>query len=625
MMEDTLKLTDWLKESNDHFKNTKLFSRKVREYYNGDQLDDTIRTILANRGQPEQYENQIAKHNNTILGFKAERDIEIGVYGRQTKDRGGADMLSALLKAITDVSDYADQVEELDEDLSLEGIAVAELSIKGLGEFDEFGREHKDIELFRVPPDEVYLDPFAKAVNYNTDARYLGRAFWIDKEDLYTLRFPEDKIKELQSSNWASDVIDDDLTMEQVIRDRVLLGYMWYRKFDTQSKKDKFYYAFWSGQTILLQGESPYEFDGFPYEVEFIGRDFKAKDIKYWGLYRDIMPLQDSINYAKLRLHNMLANNKTLVNKGAIEGDDIHKFTDEWNPDNAVVLVEDVNGIKDVRQNAQIQQILSIIIDSRQQITELLNVNKELLGTANNRMSSVAQDRRIETGLVGLSRFIKRSDRLQKKIYRNKMIPMISQYYDTQRVIGIIDEEDVQEYITMNEVVRNPYGAIEMEDAGDGMFVPKVSNKIEMSKWDLVFKVKPKAQAMSDERMGQNVEVLKVVERSMPDLVAEILPDILHNMDGALARKLRKRIQERMGQSQNSPEAQQLQQLQQENARLEMMVKQSQANLNNTKAQAMMDKNKIDLQKAFSRSLIDKQSVQAKNDKNQLDAMRRIY
>ena len=55
-----------------------------------------------------------------------------------------------------------------------------------------------------------------------------------------------------------------------------------------------------------------------------------------------------------------------------------------------------------------------------------------------------------------------------------------------------------------------------------------------------------------------------------------------------------------------------------------MMLKQSQATLNNTKAKAMLDKNKIDLQKAFSTSLVAKQNIQAKNDKNQLDAMKGV-
>jgi predicted NAD/FAD-binding protein len=55
-----------------------------------------------------------------------------------------------------------------------------------------------------------------------------------------------------------------------------------------------------------------------------------------------------------------------------------------------------------------------------------------------------------------------------------------------------------------------------------------------------------------------------------------------------------------------------------------MRLKTSQANLNDAKSKSMLDKNKIDLQKAFSHSLISKESVRAKHDKNQLDAMRGV-
>ena len=622
MQKDTTLLIEWLRESARHFKDTKAFSRKVREYYNGDQLDTTIKQILANRGQPEQYENQIAKHNNAILGFKKERQIDIRLFGRQQQDRATADMLNAIIKAITQVSDYDEQVAALDDELSIEGVAVAELSIKGSGEYDDLGREHKDAEMYRCPSVEMFLDPFSKARNYNDDARYITRAFWIDRDDLYKLGFPADKVEQLSNINFVSDIVEDDLYADDAIRKRVLLAYTWYRQYDPQSKKDRYYYAFWSNNVILMQGESPYNFDGFPYEIEFLGRDFSGK-IKYWGLYRDIMPIQDHINYAKLRLQNMLANNKTLVNKGALIDEDIRGLNEEWSLDNAVVMVEDINGIKDVRQNAQIQQILNIIIDGRQQISELLNANKEMLGTANNRMSAVGQEQRIETGLVGLSRFMGSSDNLQKKIVR-KMVKFIEQYYDTQRVISIIDEDYMQAYITMNEVRRNEYGGMEFEVSDDGTMTPLVSNPITVGKWDLVFTSKPKSHSMSTERLRQNVELMKVLQSTNPELVKYIVPDIMKDMDSPSAKKVRDVITQ-MDQAAASGQSDETARLEADNRRLELMLKQSQANLNNTKAQTMIERNRIDLQKAFSRALIDKATVQAKNDKNQLDAMRRIY
>lgn len=622
MFEDTVLLIEWLRESTNHFKKTKEFSKKVREYYNGDQLDVTVKNILANRGQPEQYENNIAKHNNAILGFKKEREIDIRLFGRQQQDKAGADMLNALVKAITQVGDYQEQIDSLDMELALEGVSIAELSIGATGEYDEFGREHKDVELHHVPSSEAFLDPFSRGKNYNDDARYLTRCFWIDREDMLGLGFDKEKIEECSNLNYMSDMIDDDLLTDENYRKRVLLSYTWYRKWDEESKQDKYYYCFWSNSTILLQNESPFNFKGFPYEVEFLNRDFLGK-IKYWGLYRDIMPIQDHINYAKLRLQNMLANNKTLINKSALINEDIEQFNDEWSLDNATVMVEDINGIKDIKQNVQIQQILNIIIDGRNQISELLNSNKELLGTANNRMSGVGQEQRIQTGLVGLSRFMSSSDNLQKKIVK-KVVEFIKQYYNTQRVVSIIDEDLMQNYVTMNEVIRNEHGGVAFDSVDGGVLKPRVNNAIDVGKYDLIFTAKPKSNSASAERLRQNVELLKVLQSTNPELVKYLIPDILKDSDSPSAKKIKEIIEQKDAQQQNSPQAQQQQQLEAENNRLNMMLKQSQANLNNTKAKAMIDKNKIDLQKAFSNSLVAKQSVQAKMDKNQLDAMRRV-
>ena len=622
MFADTTLLIEWLRESSRHFKDTKAFAKKVRKYYNGDQLDQSVKNILANRGQPEQYENQIAKHNNAILGFKNERSIDIKLYGTQQKDKASADMLNALIKSITQVNSYEEEILSLDDELSIEGVAVSELSITASGEYDGFGREHKDLDIKQVAGEEGFLDPFSRGKNYNDDARYLHRCFWIDEDDLYALGFDKEKIQELSSTNYISDMVEDDLYVDESIRKRILLCYTWYRRYDHEVQKDKFYYCFWSGPVILLQDETPFYFDGFPYEVEFLNRDFKGK-IKYWGLYRDIMPLQDSINYAKLRLHNMLANSKTYVNKSAIIDEDIEQFNEENSVDDSTIMVEDVNGIKDVKRNVQIQQILNIIIDSRNQISELLNSNKEMLGVANNRMSGVGQEQRIQTGLVGLSRFMNASDNLQKKIIK-KAVEFIKQYYDTQRVISVIDEDYMQDFITMNEAVYNENGGVEFEVLEDGNTKPIANNTIEVGKYDLIFVAKPKSSTMSQERLRQNVELLKVLQSTDPELVKYLVPDILKDSESSSANKIKEIIEQRDMQAQNNPQAQAQAQLEQENQKLSLMLKHSQANLNNSKAKAMLDKNKIDLQKAFSNSLIQKESVKAKHDKNQLDAMRRV-
>lgn len=622
MFTDTYKLKEWLKESSLHFKDTKDFSKKVRDYYNGDQLDGFIKRVLANRGQPEQFENQIAKHNNSILGFKKERQIDIKLFGRQQRDKSSADMLNAILKAITQVNEYEDEQDRLDDELSIEGVSVAELTIRASKEYDEFGREHKDIEIKAISEREVFLDPFSKSTNYNDDARYLHRCFWIDTEDLEGLGFPNDEIKKLTTANYLSDMVDDDMYTDENIRKRVLLTYTWYRKYDNKTKQDKFYYCFWSDNVILLQGVSPYEFVGFPYEVEFLNRDFSGA-IKYWGLYRNIMPIQDNINYAKLRLWNMIANNKTAINRSAIVDEDIEQFNEEWSLDNATVMVEDVNGIKEVNQKVQQQQILNMIMDSRNVITDLLNSNKEMLGNANNRMSGVGQEQRIQTGLVGLNKFMGKSDSLQKRIVR-KMVSLIGQYYDTQRVVSIVDEDYAQDFITMNEAVLDENGNNVLEILPNGNVKPIVSNKIDIGKFDIIYIAKPKSNSMSAERLRQNVELLKVLQSTNPELVKYLIPDILKDSESSSAKKIKDIIEQTEAQKQNSPEAQMQQQMQQQQISDDREYKISQTKLNNAKAKAMIDKNKIDLQKAFSSGVIAKENIKVKQQQNALNSMKGV-
>ena len=610
MFTDTYVLKEWLRESARHFEKTKAFSKKVRNYYNGDQLDDWIKRVLANRGQPEQYENQIAKHHNAVIGHKQERDIEIKLFAQRQEDRNAAHMLNALLQSIRAASDYELESDDLDDELGIEGVAIAELSVDATGEHDRFGREHKDVSINAVPSREAFLDPFSKSKDYNSDARYLHRAFWIDKEDLYGLGFDEDKIRQLSNLNYMSEEIEDDLHSDENLRERVLLTYTWYRRWDKEDKKDKYYYCFWSNDTILKQGESPYEFEGFPYEVEFYKRDFTG-EIRYYGHYKHIMPLQDNINYAKLRLANMLGSQKTYIERESLIDEDIAQFSEENAMDNASIMVENINGIKDVKQHAQIQQILNTIIDNRNQIQDILNSNSELLGNADNRMSKVGQERRIKSGLVGLNPFTKKSDNLQKKITK-KMVSLIGQYYDTERIVSIIDEDLAQDFMRINEPVTNEYGNVDFEHLPNGKVRPVENNRVRIGQYDLVYLARPMEDTASDERMRLNQELLRTVRETKPEYVDFVLMLMLKDMKSPDTQKFKQYIQQQKQGGQN----QQVQQLQDQIQQLEMRYKQSQATLNNAKAKALHDKNKIELQKAFADTTIKREKIQEDKQKN---------
>lgn len=617
MYDNTNQFKEWLRESHYHFKDTKAFHKKGRNYHNGDQLDYWTKLILANRRQPEQHENNIAKHNNAILGFKADRETEIQVIGMQQRDKATANLHNAILKAIRENANYQEEIDSSDSHLSIEGVSVIELNVIGSGDFDQFNREHKEITFRELDPDNCYFDPYSKALDYNKDGRYFAEAYWVDKEVLY--RFADkDVVDGLSVNNFISDVHNDDLTIINQNRKRCLVVYMWYKKYDTESKKDKIYFSFWSGNTILVQAENPFIFDSFPFEFTFLNRDFDAK-IKYWGLYRDVMPLQDNINYAKLRLFNMIGTSKTLVQRGAIQDDDIDLFAAEFALDSATVLVEDITGIKDVKMQSQIQQLLNVIIDSRNQINEILGVNKEMLGTANNRMSAVGQERRIETGLVGLSKFLKACETRDKRVAK-KTIKLVEQYYDSERVISIIDEDFAQEYLIINQTVQNEYGGVSYDLTEDGKLIPISQNKIITGKYDLIYTNKLKSTSINSERLRANVELVKILQSTNPELVQYIVPEILKDSDSPSADKIRRIVYQKEQERQNSPETAAQNQADEATRQMDMAYKNSMINLNNAKARAMMNKNDIDLQKAYSSVVIAKENIVNKQQQAMLKA-----
>jgi len=139
-----------------------------------------------------------------------------------------------------------------------------------------------------------------------------------------------------------------------------------------------------------------------------------------------------------------------------------------------------------------------------------------MLGTANNRMSAVGQERRIETGLVGLSKFLKSCEIRDKRLTK-KTIKLIEQYYDTERVVSIIDEDFAQEYITINEIVTNQYGGINYNYNEDGTLEPITKNKIVSGKYDLIYTNKPKSTSINVERLRANVELVKILQSTNPD------------------------------------------------------------------------------------------------------------
>ncbi len=604
-MVDTETLKRWLSESYSGNEKSRDLERKTRDYYYGDQLDSETIEIVTDRGQPLQWENNLRKFGEKVLAFRGNHRGEIRMVGRQRDDEAGAKLLTDVVRAIAQQSDYDAVSDESDEALMIGGCAVHEILIKeATDEVDRYGRTAKDVTIRHVPYSQVYLDPYSMERDYS-DARYIHQFYWVDREDLYAL-FPKSKVDALHGGNFTSEIENDEDIDGNENRDRVPLVYTWYRLYDRAEKKDVYYYVFWSDDIILQHEKSPYDFDGFPFVVEFVNR----KKEFHFGIFRDILPLQDAINYAKLRLHNMLGSAKIIVEKGAV--DDVWEFMVEYSRDDAVVEANSIGGIKEIKQSADVQQLIGVIMDARQQIKEIIGANDEFLAMANNRLSGEAISKRLDIGSMGINRFIKASMRLQRRTFE-RVAKMVQQYYDSERVMQIVEPDEGVKYFTVNETKMDENGLPVLDVKPDGSVVPVVRNDFRFKKYDLIFTHATKPASPSAERMRQHTELLKVLQVTDPQLVKYLVPEILRDMQSPAADKIAAIVQAQQAQqSTQSEDPAKIEALKAQlaQAQAKIVKMQSEAQLNVAKAKSLETKASLDLAGLWAKTAIEKERNQ---------------
>lgn len=616
MFSDTSTLKLWFSESLELLKDSRLEAEKTANYAHGDQLGEEIKLVLNNRGQPEQWENNIAKIDNKIAGFKESRATEIKLSGRQTEDKTTAILLQDTVRAIHDTSDFDSEKESSDEDMRYAGFAVQEIKVEQSDEVDSFGRNYRDVYVQNIPANQSFLDPFSKDKDYK-DARYFHQAFWTDKENLY-LDFDKDLVDKLPESNHTDDTKLDEESYDTYNRKRVLVIYTWYKKYDEKTNTMKIYYCYWGGDTILKQEENPFKdyFDDFPITVRFLRSRKYSK--QYAGMYKDILPIQDALNFAKLKIWHKLGNVKVLVEDGAV--DDIVVFKDDYSVDDSITEVNDINGIKEVKQHNDISQLLSIVVDSRNQMKELLGLSDEFLATASNRMGADALNQRINMGALGLSKFLKASAKLQENTLK-KMIPLIQEFYDATRVMKIVDDELGSRYFTINQPKQDANGFIEYETDADGTLVPSMENKLNVGKYDLNYSEMEKPLTSSSERYRQDVELMKLLGQVAPQYVPLLLPEILADSHTSVAEKIRFIIESQQNQESQDPMTDVNKQYEIRKMQLDLAEQESKIGLNHAKSVYTADKNKVELERIMQKESDSLRSKSTQNDKMILDAM----
>ncbi|MEW5833023.1 MAG: hypothetical protein AB1763_09330 [Campylobacterota bacterium] len=552
-----------------------------RRYYEGDQLPPDVLAVLQSRSQPIQWENTYKEIGNKILGYKATARKQLKVGGRQRNDADIARLLTDICLSIPDSTEYDSHKKLCDEDLMITGQGVMEITLNVLEGRDLEGRAEKEILGYHVPFEESFTDPYAKAPDYS-DARYFHRPRWMDREDLYQY-FDAALVDRLTANYnytnaWNLNEYRQKAGMKDPGRDRVLVTVSWVREWDKEKREMKIRWYIWSGDTILSHGDSPYSFKRIP----FVVRRLYYKDGVLRGLFHDIKPIQDSINFKLLRIANLLGSVKILYESDAV--DDPDAFADEYSKDDAVVGVRPgaISGgkIKEIKHGAEIQYLMQQIVDARRRAKEIAGLNDEAMGAAVNRLSGYAIEQRQNVGMIGLAQYLDASMDGEKDFYK-MAISIAQDFFDAEQVLRIVEPNEKDRLVTINEIERDEYTAAVRNSDGS----MKRKNILQTGRYDITLTMVPRNQGAIAERYKQNVELMKEVRALDPTgrIGLEFLPELLADVDAPSAEKMRELVAKHLEGMGDSPQAQ----MQEQTVQLQMQ--QMQAKIKELESKAMIN------------------------------------
>ncbi len=493
---------------------------EARKYYNGNQLPHDVLKIILERGQTPIVENMFKVIVNKILGYKIESISEIRLSPKQEEDRALSDLLNSLLQVFIQSENYDKAMIERDKNLLIGGLGVIQLWVI------EDKDKNIEIDIKALRPESFVIDYFSTDKNA-LDARRFHKMLEITEQEAMIL-FKDTTINYNHANNEKIATIIES----------------WYKEYNEETQNYQWNRYLWSRSAGVYKSEKkPFKNGACPFIVAKLYTDELNN---YYGLFRDIKPMQDFINYAENRMGNMMGSFKAMFEEDAVV--DVAEFVETMSLDNAIAKVRP-NALKDnkiqfMNNQADLNALSQKAEQKRQLLRLLAGLNDESLGMAVNRQSGIAIAQRKESGLMGLQTFLKATDDMDRLAFK-LAINFICEYFTKEQVFRIVDKKVGDRYFKINSSDKD---------------------KIRPLKFDLILKTQLKTETRDEKWYNWN-ELLKILAPIRPDLVPNLVPLMLNDMDSPITNDVLEAIQNANAMQQqnakaNAPYNEQIQALQ---------------------------------------------------------------
>lgn len=405
-------------------------------------------TILNARSQPAETFNVIKMFTRLLLGYYSTVVNEVVVQPVVPREAPRSAAFNDVVKFVFQDNKMDVEGDRIKLGGILSGLIACHVTPQKTEMTDSFKRPVYRCNIEYVPDDELVLDPKSTKPNYE-DGEFQHRFKWIRDTKLIAA-FGKKKVDELQAYYNALGEEDTDFYSKMGINLNSAT-----RTFDeylvthsvVSDDSGKRWSIIWSGSAILQKNEITNRDIRWPYRVQKISGE---RDTLYYGVFREIVEAQKSLNQAVLKIQLMINSEKAFIENTAV--DDIDEFRVLFNKVNAVIPVNNLQGIKIENLSTEVRDQYTIIDQALSRIKMVLGINDSFLGMAF--ASDSGRKVKLQQNQSVLSlRYLTIAMQEFYQMLGEDVVKIINQYYNANQVISLTDEDTGQRWVELNKPI----------------------------------------------------------------------------------------------------------------------------------------------------------------------------
>lgn len=506
------------REAQDTNQQERADAERDRDYYDGKQLSDAELAALAARRQPPVVFNRIGPKIDALRGHADRMHADPRAYPRTPKHEQEAESVTDAIRFICDQSDFRAIRSDACDNLLIEGIGAATVTVQNAG-------EKAEVVITHVPWDRFYYDPASRRQDFS-DANYLGVVLWMDEAEALE-RWPDRDavISGAYAADTAGDTFDDKPRMLWSDRSRKRVRVLQHRF----KHKGQWHTAILCGGGFLRDPQvSPYvDEDGVPQCDLVAVSAYVDRENRRYGCVRRMISPQDEINKRRSKALHLLSTTTIIAEHGAVES--IEQARREVNRPDGVVMTR--NGMRfDIERNADLAMGQFNLLQEAKAEIDASGVNPAIEGDAS-APSGRAQEMMLQSGLAEMSKVLGGLRSWTWDVYRQVWY-RVRQYWTEERWVRVTDDERNLRWVAINKPVKQwELMAQEAEQAGQPLEpeqlqqmqadpslqqVVQVQNELAELDVDLILEDGPDSITIQSEQFEQLVQLKQSDPSSIP-------------------------------------------------------------------------------------------------------------